>query len=133
MTGNAPTGGPETGGLPIRRILWISFLLAVFVYGVVGYLLFAPAASPAPLLPNWIWALIAAVLAGAAVWLPGNVPMGRTETPSGIRTPELVGWSLAESVAVVGLVSVALGGNRIFLLAYLVVAAAILWLQRPGD
>jgi hypothetical protein len=131
MTGNAPSSGG--GEPPIRRILWISFLFAVVAYGVVGYLLFAPAISSPRVLPDWVWGVIAVVLAGAAVWLPGNLPLGTARTPSGLRTAEVVGWSLAESVAVVGLISIALGGGRVYLVAYLVVAAAILWLKRPTD
>jgi F0F1-type ATP synthase membrane subunit c/vacuolar-type H+-ATPase subunit K len=124
-----------------RTILWVSFLTAVVAYGVVGYAVLgrSPAQSP---LPAWLWPLVAGIFAAAAFLVPGRLADRVSEAPATQETPEappflrpqeLVSWAFAEAVAIVGLVSVAVGSPRGPLAAYLAVAAVILWLRRPTD
>jgi hypothetical protein len=124
----------EQTTLPVRPIVWASMLVSVFLYGVVGYLVFHERPDPGPG-PAWIW-LTGAALLGAAAFVVPRFLEGKSVGPAGgstVRPPELVGWAMAESVAVLGLVWAALGGSREILIAFLVVAAVLLILQRPTD
>jgi hypothetical protein len=121
------------GAAATRKILWLSFLFAILAYGVVGYLVFAPAAAASPF-PNWLWPLAALCAAAAAFLLPSRMADAVPDVDApGVRPREIVGWALAETVAIVGLVSVALGAPRGPLIVYLVSAAVLLWFLRPSD
>jgi hypothetical protein len=115
-----------------RKILWLSFLLAILAYGVVGYLVFTEETRPSPL-PYWIWPLLALFAAASAFVLPSRIADAAPEATRGVRVPEVLGWALAETVAIIGLVSVALGASRGPLAVYLVAAAVLLWFLRPQD
>ena len=115
-----------------RKILWLSFLIAIVAYGVVGYLVFTAEARPSPL-PFWIWPVLALFAAAAAFVLPSRVADLAPETDNAVRVPEILGWALAETVAIIGLVSVALGAPRGPLGVYLAASAVLLWVLRPQD
>ena len=115
-----------------RKILWLSFLIAIVAYGVVGYLVFTGEVRPSPL-PFWVWPLLALFAAVAAFMLPARVADASGDTESAVRVPEILGWALAETVAIVGLVSVALGAPRGPLVVYLAASAVLLWFLRPQD
>jgi hypothetical protein len=119
----------------IRRVLWASFLLALLAYGVLGYTLFGRSEAVTPF-PTWLWPVVAAVFAAAAFFVPGALAdqlAAKAGAQTMIRPSEIIGWAFAEGVAVVGLVSVILGGPKEPLVLYLAAAAAILWLRRPTD
>jgi len=118
--------------LTTRKILWLSFLLAIVAYGVVGYLVFAPGPQMNPL-PFWLWPVLALFAAAAAFVLPSRIVDMAPENDAAIRVPEILGWALAETVAIVGLASVALGAPRGPLIVYLTAAAVLLWFLRPQD
>ena len=113
-----------------RKILWLSFLIAIIAYGVVGYLVFTGEVRPSPV-PYWVWPLLAVFAAAAAFVLPSRIADMAPETDSAVRVPEILGWALAETVAIVGLVSVALGAPRGPLAVYLAASAVLLWFLRP--
>ena len=115
-----------------RKILWLSFIVAIVAYGVVGYLVFTTEVRPSPL-PYWVWPLLALFAAAAAFVLPSRIADAALETDSAVRVPEILGWALAETVAIIGLVSVAFGAARGPLAVYLVASAVLLWFLRPQD
>ena len=116
----------------MRKIVWLSFLFGVVAYGVVGYLVFPRPDTPSSL-PVWLFPLLAATATIAAFVLPSRLAGLDVSAGSVIPPAEIVGWALAESVAIFGLVSVVLGGPRDPLLAYLIAAFAILLVLRPTD
>src|SRR3989442_289770 len=113
-------------GSATRKILWLSFLIAIVIYGVVGYLVFAQGGGRMAV-PGWLWPLLAVGAAVAAFVVPPRISDALPGPDAFLRPAEVVGWALAETVAILGLLSVALGGPRQPLIAYLVVAAVILW------
>jgi len=115
-----------------RKILWLSFLVAIVAYGVVGYLVFTQDVRPSPV-PYWVWPILALFAAAAAFVLPSRVADATGEADRAVRVPEILGWALAETVAIVGLVSVALGAPRGPLAVYLTASAVLLWFLRPQD
>ena len=116
----------------MRKIVWLSFLFGIVAYGVVGYLVFPGTEAPSSL-PVWLFPLLAAMVAVAAFVLPSRLADFGAGTSSMIPPGEIVGWALAESVAIFGLVSVILGGPATPLIAYLAVAFVILIVLRPTD
>ena len=116
----------------VRKIVWLSFLFGIVAYGLVGYLVFPRPETPSAL-PVWLFPLLAATGAIAAFVLPGRLADFGAGTSSVIPPGEIVGWALAESVAIFGLVSVVLGGPTTPLIAYLAVAFVILIVLRPTD
>ena len=124
-----------------RKILWLSFLIAIVAYGVVGYLVFRepehvgsrPYGLFPPSLPYWVWPLLALFAATAAFVLPSRVVDRAPESDAAVRVPEILGWALTETVAIIGLVSVALGAPRGPLAVYLLASAVLLWFLRPQD
>jgi hypothetical protein len=115
-----------------RKILWLSFILAIVAYSVVGYLVFTEQVRPSPL-PYWVWPLLALFAGAAAFVLPSRIADAAPESDNAVRIPEILGWALAETVAIIGLVSVALGAPRGPLVVYLVASAVLLWFLRPQD
>ena len=115
-----------------RKILWLSFIVAIGAYGVVGYLVFTTDVRPSPF-PYWLWPLLALLAAAAAFVLPSRIADVAPETDRAVRVPEIIGWGLAETVAIIGFVSVALGAQRGPLVVYLVASAVLLWFLRPQD
>lgn len=115
-----------------RKILWLSFLIAIVAYGVVGYLVFTGEVRPSPL-PYWVWPLLALFAAAGAFVFPSRVADTSPEAQGAVRVPEILGWALAETVAIIGLVSVALGAPRGPLAVYLTASAVLLWFLRPQD
>lgn len=115
-----------------RKILWLSFILAIVAYGVVGYLVFTRETEPSPV-PYWVWPLLSLFAAFAAFVLPSRLEDVAAQSGSAVRVPEIVGWALAETVAIIGLVSVALGAPQGPLAVYLVASAVLLWFLRPQD
>jgi hypothetical protein len=106
-----------------RRYLWLGFLVAVAVYGLIGLMIPAPVRVSVPV---WTGIVAAAVFVGLSLLLPG-VASGRDRSGA----MDLPQWACDESVAVVGFVMRVLGRDWSELLAYLVVSALLLWLHRP--
>lgn len=123
------------GQVPLRQLVWIAMLIAVAMYGVVGFLALREPVGPSPV-PGWIWFAIGVVLGAGAFWLPRVMDEKAVARPTGprvLRMNELLGWALGESLAIVGLVQVILGGPRSTLVGFLVASAVILILQKPRD
>jgi hypothetical protein len=131
--------------LAVRRVVWISFVLALVAYGFVGVFAFASDARPVQL-PAWLWPVVAGVLGMGSLFVSGILRGRRTSptmTPSGsvsartpagsLPMPEVLAWGMAEGVGIIGLVSVVLGGSVRGLVIYLVAALVVLVLERPGE
>jgi len=121
--------------VPLRRLVWVAMLLAVAMYGVVGFLALPERTGSSPV-PGWIWFAVGVVLGAAAFWVPrvlDNKAVSRPAGPQALRMDEILGWALAESLAILGLVQVVLGGPRSTLVGFLVASAVILILQKPRD
>lgn len=138
-----PVGPKEA--LAVRRVVWISFVIALVAYGFVGAFVFVGEARPVGL-PAWLWPVVAVVL-GMGSLLVSGILRGRS-TPStkapvrsaapatpanALSVPELLGWGMAEGVGIIGLVSVVLGGSVRALVIYLVAALIVLVLERPTE
>jgi len=115
-------------GVPIRTILWFSFVFAVFIYGLVGVFVAAPGEVR---LPGWVLPLVAGVFVVLALLLPGRISVGPARTEGSPSPSEIITWALDEMVAIVGLLSVFLGGGWQGMVPYLVVSLALLVLHRP--
>jgi hypothetical protein len=151
-TGTGAGTGTSTGpgardaakeALAVRRVVWISFVLALVAYGFVGAFVFSAQARPTAL-PDWLWPVVAVVLGMGSLFVSGflrgrNAPSS-TMTPGRISgstgalpVPEVLGWGMAEGVGIVGLMSVVLGGSVRELMLYLAAALILLVLERPSE
>jgi hypothetical protein len=137
--------GPKEA-LAVRRVVWISFVIALVAYGFVGAFVFAADARPVDL-PAWLWPVVAAVL-GMGSLLVSGVLRGRNPAPSpmasgrtvpttpvtgALSVPELLGWGMAEGIGIIGLVTVVFGGSVRGLVVYQVAALILLVLERPSE
>jgi hypothetical protein len=114
----------------VQTIIWFSFLLAVFIYGLVGFVV-GPALEAG--LPTWLLPVVGLVFTMGALLLPSWLS-GRVTSRAGgaaAAPPDLLFWAFDELVAIVGLISVLLGGTWQGMLPYLLVSLALLWLHRP--
>ena len=128
--GQRPPGPMRDSGdaspAPNSMILWLAFVVAVLIYGVVGFVV--PVSSEAARLPGWIFPVIALILGISALLLPTFLSgRGQATTVTG----GIIAWAMDESVAVVGLVSVFLGASSTVFVAYLVGSWVLLWIHRP--
>jgi hypothetical protein len=140
--------------LAVRRVVWISFVIALVAYGFVGAYVFAADSRPVDL-PGWLWPVVAVVLGMGSLLVSGALrggsrigapagsgaappeaqgsPLVRTPVSAALPVPALLGWALAEGVGIIGLVSLVLGGSVRGLVVYLAAALVLLVLQRPGE
>lgn len=120
--------------MPVRRLVWVAMLLAVAMYGVVGFLALREPVGSSPV-PGWAWFAAGVILGAGAFWVPRVLNDKAVSRPAGqaLRMDEILGWALAESLAILGLVQVILGGPRSTLVGFLVASAVILILQKPRD
>lgn len=130
MERRRPPSDPRGFTLPVRAVIWISFLFAVFAYGLVGFLLADPRETG---LSGWLLPGVAVAFGGVALliprWMPSPVESRGDRASTGAA--EVISWAFDESVAVVGLLSVFLGGTWSGTLPYLLASLVLLWLHRP--
>ena len=115
----------------LRRVIWISFITALGVYGIIGVLVFAPDARETAV-PSWFFALVA-VIAGVGSLIVPRLIGDSPPTAQGVRKREIVGWAMAEGVGVAGLTSLILGGSTQAFLLYLAAGVVLLVIQPPRD
>ena len=126
--------GDSPSGAPTRMILWLAFVVAVVIYGVVGFMVagegYGGAGSAA--IPGWLFPVVGLFLAVASLLLPSFLS-GR-ELPSGgapVGGADIVTWAMDESVAIVGLVTKFLGVDADYFPLYLAASAVLLVIHRP--
>ncbi len=141
-TGSGRRGsGTGSGPAPVRTVIWLAFMAAVLMYAVVGWALGGKTAVEAEI-PGWLFPLVAAAIGVAALLAPGFLrrqpppgsaprPPEAPAPPAAVAPAELIAWAFDEAVAVVGLVSVLVGGSRGAFAFYLLAAWVLLWLHRP--
>jgi hypothetical protein len=123
---------PPSDGLAVRRLVWVSFVIALVVYGIVGTFVFSSGTPRPSGLPGWLWPLVAVVFGLGSLIGPGFLSrLGPGGAEPALLPAELAAWGLAEGVGVVGLVSVALGGSTGGLVLYLAAALVLLFIRRP--
>ena len=118
-----------------RTVIWLAFMMAVFIYGVVGYVVpveegYGGAGSAS--IPAWFFPVMGLFMAVAALLVPTFLS-GREVSAGGgaLDGRELISWAMDESVAIVGLVTMFLGLNRELFPAYLAVSLVLLVVHRP--
>lgn len=135
--GRGPGPGRGGGGSPpVRRIIWFAFMAAVLMYAAVGYVMVSDAEMHAAEIPGWLFPALGALLAAAALFVPGLLAGTAPRAQEGvvlISPGELVAWALDEAVALVGLVSVLLGRSFSGAFLYFIAAWLLLWFHRPRD
>jgi hypothetical protein len=123
-------GRPSSNPFPVRRLIWFAFLIAVVIYGVVGYVLGARSGMEVRV-PGTVWLALAVACGAAAILAPRFMPTPSGPPASGASTRDLVVWALDESIAVIGLVSVLLGASTETLVVYVAASLVLLLLHRP--
>ncbi len=130
--GGGPAGrGPETAGPANPRIIWSAFVAAIFIYMIVAYLVTKGEQLPGTL-PPWVLPAVAGVFAVEALFV---IPIlrRRAAATAGPLTTYIMQWAADEAVAVVGFMSVFMGGPPRAMLYYSLVSIALLVLHRPQE
>lgn len=107
-----------------QHILWAALLMSILSYGAIGQLVPGAAEGPPQVVPFALLGL-AAVQTGLALVLPARLPGLQPLARS------ILGWALAESIAVLGLVLHILGAGRPFFYGLLAWSAVLLVVLRP--
>ncbi len=120
-----------------RRVVWIAFVGAVLVYGVLG-LVFAGSTDAAVSaretgsgIPAWLWPVLGAGALVMGIFSPRIAVATGGGEPMTPMSRDIVTWAASEAVAVIGLVSVFLGQPREWLVIYCAASVVLLVLHRP--
>ena len=124
-----------------QKILWILFLATTLLYLVVALLLAGTRSAPAepnPVLGTLriVFLFLGAILLLLAFWIRRAL-LARTPAPGPDRsrqhmTASVIGWGMLETIAILGLLLVILGGGLLDAVPYFLVAVLGILRQRPG-
>ena len=118
----------STPTLIVQRIMWVGFLNALIIYGILANVMDLDAGAD-PSVSMTIWWVVAALMAMATVLVPRL--LSASVSP---YTRRMAGWVLAESIGVIGLVALFVVSAPVkSLYAFLGVAFVLILLQFPRD